>query len=86
MSTLNEIQALLQIPWQTRLAHDRVVRDALVACGNPVPPELDPPGGLIPVQGKIFKGSVFWAHMEQHRHSSANVLECCCRNKPIPNL
>lgn len=79
-------RALMLIPWQIRLAHDRVVRDALVACGNPAPIKPDPPGGLVQIQAKIFKSKEFWDHMLKHQHTAGSVLDCSCRHGPVVNL
>lgn len=71
---------MTQVPeWQLRLAHDRAVRDAYVACGNPAPKLPDPVGGLYTVKIRFFDGVKFWASMGKQGHSSATFDECQCR-------
>ena len=66
--------------WQLRLEHEKVVRDALLACGNKkASEEPDGPGYLIPVtEISIFIGKTFWKVMEKNGHNKSRFEECQC--------
>lgn len=65
--------------WEKNLKHERDVRDALVACGNPKPTEPDPDGGVIRVPVRIFKGRIFWLLMKDRGHDNSDFNSCMCR-------
>jgi len=64
--------------WQKRLAHERAVRDAYVACGNPKPKQPDPEGGLRYVRPYRFDGKIFYASIESAGHSEGAFEDCKC--------
>lgn len=70
--------------WETRLAHNRVLRDAIALC-NGVPLNFtDPPGALVhlrPSQQRTYDGKTVRAHLTQHGHSSPDFATCTCRGK-----
>ena len=68
-------------PWEKRLAHAKVCRDALVACGNPAPKEPDPKGGLMHVICQRFDGKTFFKHLNERGHTDAEYERCLCSKK-----
>lgn len=72
---------MTQDGWPAQLAHERVVRDAWVACGNPAPTQPDPPGGLIRVEPRVFNAKTFHAFMVGAGHDNAVFEACRCSKK-----
>lgn len=66
------------VNWEKRLKHDRVVRDALVDCGNKKPDRPDPPGGLIEVQPLVYNSEIFWKHLTENGHDGYCFVDCSC--------
>lgn len=64
--------------WEKKLAHERAVRDAWVACGNPAPDKPDPPGGLIQVEPRIFNARTAHQAMVKAGHSNLVFETCKC--------
>lgn len=72
------------VQWEKHLAHERAVRDAFVACGNPAPTVPDPEGCVITVIPRIYIGEKFWQSMEKSGHNTVRVWNCqCIRNKEV---
>jgi hypothetical protein len=78
MQQVSEARTMNTPQWQIRLAHERAVRDALVACGNEAPYKPDPAGGLYHVTPRVFVGAKFWPVMKAAGHDAAEIDKCKC--------
>lgn len=72
-----------QIPeWQKRLVHERVCRDALIACGNAAPTRPDPTNGLIQVRPVLkFNGKVYSEYLNGKGHTHSDYSLCACAGR-----
>lgn len=70
--------------WKKRLEHQRAIRDAYVAMGNPAPDRPDPEGGLIMVPFRRFNGKVFRAFLAKRGHDNSEFEACACRTRYMP--
>ena len=64
--------------WQQMLAHEKVCRDALVACGNQAPEEPDPPGGFFAVNARMFNEEIYFTYLNEHNHTHTEFDKCVC--------